>query len=149
MSLLSLASPLAATAPFKEQVTDSLFLQDVFYGVATVCLLFIVAAVALIDGGLVRRKNALDTWVQKIIAALVAAGGMFFVGYAIWEIQFYQAFAIPSPVTQALKDWWAFGVNTTTFSQNLDPKISPEADVFQIALVSASVSLSVCRMAMR
>lgn len=132
MSLLSMASPLAATAPFKEQVTDSLFLQDVFYGVATVCLLFIVAAVALIDGGLVRRKNALDTWVQKIIAALVAAGGMFFVGYAIWEIQFYQAFAIPSPVTQSLKDWWAFGVNATTFSQNLDPKISPEADVFQI-----------------
>lgn len=134
MSLVNTAMQLGAGAPFKAQVTDSLFLQDVFYGVATVCLLLIVAAVALIDGGLVRRKNVLDTWVQKIISALVAAGGMFFIGYAIWQIQFYQAFGIPQPITQALKDWWAFGPNVTTFSQNLDPKVSPEADVFQIFL---------------
>jgi ammonium transporter, Amt family len=136
MSLLHAALDLAAAAepPFKAQVTDSLFLLDVFYALATVCLLFIVPAVGLIDAGLVRRKNVLDTWMQKILGALVAAGGMFVVGYAIWQIQFYQAFAIPHPVTQALKDWWAFGSNATTFSQNLDPAVSPEADVFQIFL---------------
>lgn len=134
MSVLHAVLPLAAAAkpPFKDQVTDSLFLQDVFYALATVCLFFIVAAVGLIDAGLVRRKNMLDTWVQKILAALVAALGMFLVGYAIWEVQFYQAFGIPHPIKQALKDWWAFGPNATKFSQNLDPAVSPEADVFQI-----------------
>jgi Amt family ammonium transporter len=136
MSLL-IAAPVmaaAAKAPFKDQVTDSLFEQDVFYGLATVCLLFIVAAVCLIDGGLVRRKNLLDTWVQKIICALVAAGGMFLIGYAIWEIQFYQAFGIPHPIKQAIKDWWPFGPDATKFSQNIDPAGTPEADVFQIFL---------------
>lgn len=119
-------------ALFKEQVTDSLFQQDVFYGLATVCLLFIVVAIGLIDAGLVRRKNLLDTWVQKIVCALLAGGALAVIGYAIWEIQFYNAFAIPNPVSQALKDWWLFGPNVTTFSQNLDPKLSPSADVFQV-----------------
>lgn len=132
MSLLHAALPLAAHAPFKDQETDSLFEQDVFYGIATVCLLLVVACVGLIDAGLVRRKNMLDTWVQKIIGALVAAAGMFFIGYAIWEIQYYQAFGIPHPVTQALKDWWGFGANVNKFSQNLDPSLAPDADVYQI-----------------
>jgi Amt family ammonium transporter len=121
-------------ALFKAQVTDSSFQQDIFYALATVCLLFIVGAIGLIDAGLVRRKNLLDTWVQKIVCALIAGGAMAIIGYAIWEIQYYNAFAIPNPVKQALKDWWLFGPDVTTFSQNLDPKLAPEADVFQIFL---------------
>lgn len=131
-AIVSTALPLAAT--FKDQVSQSSFLFDVFYALATVCLLFIVGAVALIDAGLVRRKNVLDTWIQKIVCALIGAGAMAIVGYAIWQIQFYQALAIPHPVSQAIKDWWLFGANVTTFSQKLDPAVSPEADVFQIFL---------------
>jgi Amt family ammonium transporter len=126
----STATPVVAL--FKEQVTDSSFQQDIFYALATVCLLFIVGAVGLIDAGLVRRKNMLDTWVQKLVCALIGGGAMAIVGYAIWEIQFYNAFAVPNPVKQALKDWWLFGPDVTKFSQNLDPKVAPEADVFQI-----------------
>lgn len=121
-------------APFKEQVSGDLFSQDVFYILATVCLMLIVGAVGLIDAGLVRRKNLFDTWVQKLICALLAAGGMAFVGFAIWEVQYYQAFGIAHPIRQALKDWWPFGAQQTKFSQNLDPKVYPEADIFQIFL---------------
>lgn len=136
MSIQHLAAALAADGVHhKEQVTDHLFLLDLFYTMATVCLVLIVAAVALIDGGLVRRKNALDNWVQKIVAALVAACGMWLVGYSIWNIQFYQAFGVPDPVWQAIKDWWAFGTNATTFSHKLDFAVVPEADVFQIFMV--------------
>ena len=99
-AIVSTALPLAAT--FKDQVSQSSFLFDVFYALATVCLLFIVGAVALIDAGLVRRKNVLDTWIQKIVCALIGAGAMAIVGYAIWQIQFYQALAIPHPVSQCI-----------------------------------------------
>lgn len=126
---VSIALPLAN---FPAQVTEGSYLQDIFYAVATVCLLFVVGAVGLIDAGLVRRKSLLDTWVQKIICAMIGAGSLSVVGYAIWEIQYYQAFGIAHPVTQAIKDWWLFGPNVTHFSQTLDPKLSPTADTFQV-----------------
>lgn len=133
-SLLS-AAPQPAGPPFKQQVTSDLFALDTFYALATVCLLLVVGAVCLIDGGLVRRKNMLDTWMQKLVCALIGIAGMYFVGYAIWQIQYYQAFGVPHAVRQALKDWWAFGGNATTFSQNLDPSVAPQADVYQIFMV--------------
>ncbi|MGH2869613.1 MAG: ammonium transporter, partial [Solirubrobacteraceae bacterium] len=127
------ASTVAPVATFfAQQVTGSSYVQDIFYALATVCLLFIVAAVGLIDAGLVRRKNLLDTWVQKIVSAMVAGFGMLVIGYAIWEVQYYQAFGGPNPVGQAIHDWWLFGPAITHFAQNLDPKVFPTQDVFQI-----------------
>jgi len=117
---------------FANQVTESSYVQDIFYALATVCLLFIVAAIGLIDAGLVRRKNLLDTWVQKIVCAVIAGFGMLVIGYAIWEAQYYQAFGGANPVGQAIHDWWLFGPAITHFSQNLDPKLFPTADVYQV-----------------
>jgi Amt family ammonium transporter len=122
----------SADKTYPEQVSNDYFLLDIFYTVSTVCLLLIVAAIALIDSGLVRRKNTLDMWIQKIVGSMIAAGMMWVVGYAIWQIQFYQGFGVPDPISQALKDWWAFGPNATTYSHSIDPKVTPEADVFQI-----------------
>ncbi|UIJ57531.1 hypothetical protein LWP59_25710 [Amycolatopsis acidiphila] len=119
---------------FTDQVSESSYVEDVFYALATVCLLLVVGAVGLIDAGLVRRKNMLDTWVQKIVCALLAGGALAIVGYAIWEIQYYQALGVPDAIGQALSDWWLFGPDVTTFSQNLDPAVSPQADVFQVFL---------------
>lgn len=129
----SLVTPVASF--FASQVTESSYLQDIFYGLATVCLLFIVAAVGLIDAGLVRRKNLLDTWVQKLVCAFMAGLGMIAIGYAFWEAQFYQAFGIPNPIGQALHDWSVFGPAQLHLSQNLDPKSFPTVDVFQIFVV--------------
>ncbi|MHB1999194.1 MAG: ammonium transporter [Solirubrobacteraceae bacterium] len=130
--LASVAVP--AVAFFKAQVTEASYLQDIFYALATFCLLFVVAAVGLIDAGLVRRKNILDTWIQKLVCAFVAGFGMLVIGYAVWEIQYYQAFGTPDPIGSALNEWWLFGANLRHFSQELNPKISPTADVYQIFL---------------
>jgi ammonia channel protein AmtB len=110
-------------------------MEDTFYALATVSLFLVVAALGLIDGGLVRRKNLLDTWVQKLICASVAGLALTIVGFGIWEVQYYQALAVPNPVIQAIKDWWLAGNDMTAFSQNLDPAVSPQADVFQIFVV--------------
>jgi Amt family ammonium transporter len=131
-SLVASIAPVASF--FANQVTGSSYVEDIFYALATVCLLFIVPAVGLIDAGLVRRKSLLDTWVQKIVCALLAGLGMFVIGYAIWEAQYYQAFGTPNPVGQAIHDWWLFGPAVTHFAQNLDPKLFPTADVYQIFL---------------
>lgn len=129
----SLVGSLAPVASFfGSQVTGASYVQDIFYGLATVCLLFVVGAIGLIDAGLVRRKNLLDTWVQKIVCALVAGLGMLLIGYAIWEIQYYQAFGISSPIGQALHDWWLGGPAMTHFSQNLNPSSFASADAYQI-----------------
>ncbi|MFN8160985.1 MAG: hypothetical protein U0R52_08110 [Solirubrobacterales bacterium] len=126
---------LGAAEFFKEQVTTDIYLLDVFYGLATVCLFLLVMAIGLIDSGLVQRKNVLDVWIGKLMSAMVAGLGMAAIGYAIWEVQFYQAFAIPTPVSQAISDWWIGGTNAITFSQQLDPKVAVENDVFQVFLV--------------
>jgi Amt family ammonium transporter len=117
---------------FRDQVSSFSFTSDIFYLMASVCLLLIVAAIGLIDSGLVRRRNILDTWLQKLAAAVLAGGAFLIVGYGIWNWQFNQAFGIPNPLGEAIKSWWIGGTNMTTFSQNLDPRLSPEADTFQI-----------------
>ncbi|MEV4420092.1 ammonium transporter [Patulibacter sp. NPDC049589] len=130
-----MGAPTPVVSSFAGQVTSDLFTQDIFYAMATVCLLFVVVAVGLIDAGLVRRKNLLDTWIQKLVGALLAGLGMAAIGYAFWQSQYYQAFGTPHPIRQALHDWSLFGPAMTHFSQDLDPKAYPEADVFQIFAV--------------
>ena len=132
----SLVGSLSSVASFfAPQVSQASYVLDIFYALATVCLLFVVGAVGLIDAGLVRRKNLLDTWIQKLVCAFIAGLGMAVVGYAIWEIQYYQAFSIPGPIGQALHDWWLGGPAVTSFSQHLNPTAFPTADVYQIFLV--------------
>lgn len=121
--------------PFTAQVSGTSFMEDTFYALATVSLFLVIAALGLIDGGLVRRKNLLDTWVQKLICASVAGLALTLIGFAIWEVQYYQALAVPDPVIQAIKDWWLGGNDMTALSQNLNPAVSPQADVFQIFVV--------------
>src|ERR1700744_3599591 len=131
----SLSGVLSSASVFASQVSGGSYVQDIFYALATVCLLFVVAAIGLIDAGLVRRKNLLDTWVQKLVCAIVAGVGMAGVGYASWEVQSYQAFGIANPAGQAISDWWLGGTALTHFSQNLNPTSFPTADLFQIFVV--------------
>jgi Amt family ammonium transporter len=120
---------------FKEQVSTNIFLLDVFYTMATITLFLLVIAVALIDTGLVQRKNVLDTWIQKLLSAFIAGLALAIVGFGIWNAQYYEALGVPSPWKQAISDWWIGGTNTTTFSQFLDPKVAFENDVFQVFFV--------------
>ena len=126
---------LGAAKFFKEQVTTDIYLLDVFYGIATICLFLLVVAVGLIDTGLVQRKNVLDVWIGKIMCAMLAGLGLAIVGFGVWQAQYYEALGIPQPWKQAISDWWINGTNTKTFSQFLDPKVAFENDVFQVFFV--------------
>jgi ammonium transporter, Amt family len=122
-------------AAFKEQVTLDIFYLDLLYGFAAMCVVLVVLGLCLVDGGLVRTKNLLDTWMLKIAAAMIAGLTTLFIGYAIWQWSFNSAFGVPGPLGQALEDWWVFGTNMTHFAGDLDPKKVVEADVNQVFVV--------------
>jgi Amt family ammonium transporter len=119
----------------KEQLTTDNLLLSLLYSVGAVSVLLVVLALGFIDVGLVRRKNTLDTWIQKLASGLIAGGGTLVVGYGIWNWQFNQAFGVPNPLGQALKDWWIGGQFQTHFAGAINPKVLPEADVQQVFLV--------------
>ena len=122
-------------ATFKEQVSIDIFVFDILYAFAAMCVVLVVLGLCLVDGGLVRTKNMLDTWVLKISASMIGGLGTVFIGYAIWQWSFNSAFGVKDPLKQALEDWWLFGNNMTEFAGNLDPKVVVEADVNQIFVV--------------
>lgn len=122
-------------AAFKDQVSLDVLFSDLFYGLAAMSVVLVVLGLCLIDGGLVRTKNIVDTWILKIAVAFVAGLGTIFIGYALWQWSFNSAFGVKSPLSQALKDWWLFGNYMTKFGGNIDPKVLPEADVNQIFVV--------------
>jgi ammonia channel protein AmtB len=122
-------------ATFKEQVSLGIFTFDIIYGFAAMCVVLVVLGLCLVDAGLVRTKNIIDTWMLKIASALIAGLATIVIGYAIWQWSFYSAFGVPNPLSQALKDWWLFGNYMTEFAGNLDPKKVVEADVNQIFVV--------------
>jgi len=132
---VNLPDVLAQATFFKEQVSTNVYLLDVFYGIATVCLFLLVAAIGLIDAGLVQRKNVVDMWIGKIMSAMLAGLGLAIVGFAVWQAQYYEALGVPQPWKQAISDWSIWGTNLKTFSQFLDPKVAFENDVFQVFFV--------------
>jgi Amt family ammonium transporter len=122
--------------PFiKEQLTTEYLLLSLLYAIGAVSVVLIVLALGFVDGGMVRRKNVLDTWVQKLVSALVAGFGTAIAGVGIWNIQFNHAFGVPNATTQALKDWWLGGNFLTHYAGQIDPKILPEAEIQQIFAV--------------
>jgi ammonium transporter, Amt family len=120
---------------FLDQVNLTSFYGDLLYTIGAAAVILVILALGFVDTALVRRKSVLDTWVQKIVAALIAGFGTLIGGFGIWQWQFNSAFGVPNPLGQALKDWWIGGQYQNTLSQNIDPKILPGADVQQIFLV--------------
>jgi ammonium transporter, Amt family len=120
---------------FKEQVTTEMYLLDVFYLMASATLILLVGAIGLIDAGLVRRKNVLETWIGKLVSALVAGGAFTVIGYGIWNWQYFTMAGVPNPLGESIKAWWLGGTNLTTYAQNLNPEAVYEADVFQVFFV--------------
>jgi ammonium transporter, Amt family len=120
---------------FKEQFSLPTQFQTVFYIVPILAEFLGVGALVLIDSGLSRSRNALHTSVQKLVCAFVGAFGFAIIGYGIWEGQYNQAFGISNPFGHAISDWWIFGHNLTSLSQNLNPEVVPAADQSQLFFV--------------
>ena len=117
---------------FPAQVGADVYIMQLFYIIATTGAMMAVFALTLLDAGLARPKNVIDTIVQKILCALIGGVSFMVVGYAVWNWQFYQALGVKDAFAQAVKDWWLFGGNMTVFSQHLDPAVVPQADFQQL-----------------
>lgn len=117
---------------FPEQVTTHQYLVAFFYIFSTIGVMLGVAAIILIDAGLVKRGNLIDTIVQKVLATFISGAAFMVVGYGIWNWQYYQASDVPNALSVAIKDWSIFGGNLLHFSQNIDPKAVSEGDTFQV-----------------
>lgn len=117
---------------FKEQYSLGAQVETVFYLVPVIAEVLGIAALMLIDGGLSRARNALHTVVQKFVMVGCGMAGLATVGYGIWQWQYYKALGVPSPLKEALSDWWLFGHNLTALPQTLDPKLVPAADQLQL-----------------
>jgi Amt family ammonium transporter len=123
---------LAQAGFFPEQVSTETVVDNFLYIFAAAAVVLVVGGLILIDLGVVKRKNMLDTAVQRIVGFMVGTLSYLFIGYAIWIWQFNSAFSIPNPLGQAIKDWWIGGDFTNTFAQNLDPAVAPAQNTFQI-----------------
>jgi Amt family ammonium transporter len=122
--------------PFvKEQLSPDMLLLSFIYAVGAVSVVLIVLALCFVDSGLVRRKNMLDTWIAKIVAAMIGGFGTLVAGVGIWNWQFNRAFGVPNPLWQALKDWWLGGQFLTHYSGEIAFQKLPEADVQQVFAV--------------
>jgi ammonia channel protein AmtB len=124
---------------FKEQVTTDVFVANLLYAVGILAVMLAAAGVMLLDMGLVRRKNMIDTMVQKLVSGFVCALGFVPIGYAVWVWQINQAFEIPHPLGQAISDWSAWGHITNNLSTGIDPKVLAGADTFQVFFVACTV----------
>jgi ammonia channel protein AmtB len=110
-------------------------ISDAWYYIAAFMVLLAIVGLSLIDLGQVRRENIVHSAVQKLAAVLAGGFGMMLVGYAIWQVQFNQAFGVADPFWSAIRSWWLGGSYMTAFSVDIDPKVLPEADVLQIFFV--------------
>lgn len=120
---------------FVDQVSSANLLLAFIYTIGAVFVLFVVLGLGFIDAGLVRQRNVLETWIQKFTASVVGGFGTLFLGYAIWQWQFYAAFGIANPYVQAIKDWWIGGPDAGTPSILLNSTAVPTADTQQVFLV--------------
>jgi ammonia channel protein AmtB len=123
---------------FPEQTSLLIYVSSIFFLICSVALVGAVISFGLIDGALVRAKNSLDTWIQKLVAALIAGLAFLFIGYAIWIWQYYEAGVLGGGgkgLGQAISDWWLGGAFFTTFEQFINPALQFEAGVFQVFLI--------------
>jgi ammonia channel protein AmtB len=117
---------------FTDQVTTDVYVMEMFYIIATAGSMIAILAIALMDAGLASPKNLIDTFVQKLLCALIGGLAFMFFGYAVWNWQFYQALGIPDAFTAAVKDWGLLGNNMMTLGPRLDPAAVAQADFQQL-----------------
>lgn len=117
---------------FKDQVSLPVQVETLFFLAPLVATALALAGVFMLDAGLTRVGNVLHTITQKLVALAAGAFGISLIGYGIWNWQYYKALGIPSPLKEAIGDWWLGGTNMTTLPQHLDPQVVPTADAFQI-----------------
>jgi ammonia channel protein AmtB len=138
-----LSTLMAEGPPYFEQVSTNIFLNDIFYMICAAAIVVGIVGTTLVDAAIVRKKNQVDTWIQKVVGMMIAVAAFFIIGFGIWMWQYYEIFGFANPLKEAIKDWWFAGNKLTNASTFFNPKdANPsiagsnfEVDVFQVFLV--------------
>ena len=124
---------LAQAAPeFPEQVTTNSLVQNLVYASGTVGALVILAGLLCVDIGGVRRVNVFNSAIQATIGFFIGLATYFVIGFAFWNWQYNEAFEVPSPLWQSIKDFWLGGALADAYAQDVDPAVFPGLNNFQI-----------------
>lgn len=121
---------------FEDQVTSDVYVGSLLYAMCTVSVFLAAAGFAILDLGLVREKNRIDSLVQKLSSGAVCAAAFLPFGYVFWNIQVYEALGVPNPVSEAFSTWWIGGPALNNPPQDLDPELIPSADTYQVFFVA-------------
>ncbi|MFA9461205.1 ammonium transporter [Thiohalorhabdus methylotrophus] len=119
-----------AAAPFAEQVTVNMLVQNLVYASGTVGAIFIVIGLLMIDVGGARRRNSFNAVVEKIIGFFISVATYFLVGFSLWASQYY--IMEGGTLMGSIKHWWAGGAMANSMAHNVDPATFPGLNNFQI-----------------
>ena len=117
---------------FPEQVTTNQLLQNVVYASGTVGALLVVVGLVILDAGGVRRPNAFNATIEKLVGFFIGFSTYFLIGFAFWNWQYNEAFEVANPLGQSIEDWWLGGSLANDLAQNVDPAVYPGLNNFQI-----------------
>jgi len=111
------------TTQFAEQVSLASLVQNLVYASGTVGAIFVVIGLLLIDAGGVRRRNAFNATIEKLVGFFIGFTTYFVIGFAFWAAQYYVM--VDYTLTDSIKDWWAGGILANQLAQNVDPAVFP------------------------
>lgn len=123
---------LAAAQVYPEQVTTNQLLQNLVYASGAVGAIIVLVGLLLLDAGGVRRRNAFNATVEKLGGFFIGFTVYFLIGFAFWNWQYNQAFAVEQALWTSIKDWWLGGSLANENAQFVDPAVFPGLNNFQI-----------------
>lgn len=115
---------------FAEQVTTAQLTQNLVYASGTVGAILVVVGLLLVDVGGVRRRNAFNATVEKLVGFFISFTTYYFIGFAFWAAQYY--IMVDGTLMDSIKDWWFGGALANAFAHNVDPAVFPGLNNFQI-----------------
>ncbi len=115
---------------FAEQVTLSQLTQNLIYASGTVGAIMVIVGLVLIDVGGIRRRNAFNATVEKMVGFFISFTTYYFIGFAFWAAQYY--IMVDGTLMDSIKDWWFGGALANEFAHKVDPAVFPGLNNFQI-----------------
>lgn len=115
---------------FAEQVTLNQLLQNLIYGSGAVGAILVVVGLLMIDAGTTRKDSVFNSTIEKTVGFFVGFTVYFLIGFGFWAAQYY--FVGGSTLAASLQDWWLGGSLANAVAQNVDPKVFPGLNTFQI-----------------
>ncbi|MEX1200122.1 MAG: ammonium transporter [Methylophaga sp.] len=115
---------------FTEQVTVNMLVQNLVYAGGAVGAILVIIGLLLTDVGGVRRHNAFNATIEKMVGFFISFATYFLIGFAFWASQYYimEGYTLKD----AILDWWVGGTLANALAHHVDDSVFPGINNFQI-----------------